>query len=45
MEGGMQGWQKAGLPMVSDKGKPDVITSKFATGGSCAAGGGSCSAG
>ena len=45
MEGGMQAWMKDGLPMVSDKGKPDVITSKHATGGSCAAGGGSCSAG
>lgn len=44
LEGGMQAWQKAGKPMVSDTGKaPDVITSKFATGGSCAAGGGTCS--
>jgi len=45
LEGGMQAWQQAGLPMISDTGKPDVITSKFATGGSCAAGGGTCSAG
>jgi rhodanese-related sulfurtransferase len=45
LEGGMQAWQKAGLPMIADKGVPDVITSKFATGGSCAAGGGTCSAG
>ncbi|MCA8912737.1 MAG: MBL fold metallo-hydrolase [Planctomycetes bacterium] len=44
LEGGMQAWMNAGQPMVSDTGKaPDVITSKFATGGSCAAGGGSCS--
>lgn len=44
LEGGMQAWQKDGKPMVSDTGKaPDVITSKFATGGSCAAGGGTCS--
>lgn len=41
LEGGMQGWKKAGLPMVCDgKGEPAVITSKFSTGGSCAAGGG-----
>jgi glyoxylase-like metal-dependent hydrolase (beta-lactamase superfamily II) len=45
LEGGMQAWQKDGLPMIADKGKPDVITSKFATGGSCAAGGPTCSAG
>ncbi|MCA8936328.1 MAG: MBL fold metallo-hydrolase [Planctomycetes bacterium] len=46
LEGGMQAWQKADKPMVSDTGKdPDVITSKFAVGGSCAAGGGTCSAG
>lgn len=44
LQGGMQAWQKAGKPMVSDTGKPDVINSKFATGGSCAAGGGGCSA-
>ena len=44
LEGGMQAWMNKGMPMVSDTGKaPDVITSKFATGGSCAAGGGSCS--
>lgn len=46
LEGGMQAWQQAAKPMVSDTGKdPDVITSKFAVGGSCAAGGGTCSAG
>ncbi len=45
LEGGMSAWKKAGLPMTSDTGKPAVITSKFATGGSCAAGGGgSCAA-
>ncbi|MCA8914267.1 MAG: MBL fold metallo-hydrolase [Planctomycetes bacterium] len=45
LQGGMQAWKKAGKPMVSNAGKPDVITSKFASGGSCAAGGGGCSAG
>lgn len=46
LEGGMQAWKKAGLPMVSDTGvKPEVISSKFAAGGSCAAGGGTCAAG
>lgn len=45
LEGGMQAWMKDGQPMLSDGGQPDVITSKFATGGTCAAGGSTCSAG
>jgi glyoxylase-like metal-dependent hydrolase (beta-lactamase superfamily II) len=44
LEGGMLAWQKAGLPMLSDKGEPEVINSPVA-GGSCAAGGGTCAAG
>lgn len=39
LEGGMKAWKAAGKPMVSDTGRaPDVITSKFATGGGCAVG-------
>lgn len=46
LEGGMAAWKKAGLPMTSDTGaEPKVISSKFATGGSCAAGGTTCAAG
>jgi glyoxylase-like metal-dependent hydrolase (beta-lactamase superfamily II)/rhodanese-related sulfurtransferase len=46
MEGGMQAWNKAKLPMLSDTGaEPQVISSKFAVGGSCAAGTGTCAAG
>jgi rhodanese-related sulfurtransferase len=45
LEGGMQAWKKAGLPMVSDAGaEPAVISSKFSVGGSCAAGSGTCAA-
>lgn len=46
LEGGMKAWKAEGKPMTSDTGKePEVITSKFAVGGGCAAGGGSCAAG
>jgi glyoxylase-like metal-dependent hydrolase (beta-lactamase superfamily II) len=44
LEGGMLAWQKAGLPMLSDNGEPEVINSPVG-GGSCAAGGGTCAAG
>jgi len=45
LEGGMQAWHSAKLPMVSERGgEPAVISSKFSTGGSCAAGGATCAA-